>query len=413
MAMAKLRASLSCWFLVIAATAAITGCGNADSEQIALSRTAQIDRSLSAAASYVIRQQSADGAWRPDIYGAFKDGASLTPLVLRALLSTPPSERRDAVCRLGTDYLAKMVQPDGSIDAGPRGFSYPVYTAANAVIVLSAPCNTQYRKTRDAWLAYLRARQLTEALGWQPSDKEYGGWGYSSGLPRKPRPGEAAPALTESNLSATVFALEALRAAGVSAEDPVLSKTLIFVQRCQNYNSDPKLRNPAFDDGGFFFIYDDSVRNKAGRAGEDGTGRPRFASYGSTTSDGLRALLACGLSATDDRVAAARTWTERHFSAVDHPGRYAKERLGDRPALYFYYSCSVAQVLRALDLHEVQTERAKVAWAEALADELLQRQKADGSWINPARAVREDEPVLATAFATIALAICLDRLDSK
>src|SRR5438132_6905145 len=111
---------------------------------------------------------------------------------------------------------------------------------------------------------YLRARQLTEDLGWQPSDKPYGGWGYSSGLPRKPSPAETAPALTESNLSATVFALTALRSVGVPENDPVLEKALVFVKRCQNYCADPKLRDPVFDDGGFFFIYDDSFRNKAG-----------------------------------------------------------------------------------------------------------------------------------------------------
>ena len=46
-----------------------------------------------------------------------------------------------------------------------------------------------HRKARDAWLAYLRERELTEDLGWQPADKQYGGWGYSPRLPRKPARG--------------------------------------------------------------------------------------------------------------------------------------------------------------------------------------------------------------------------------
>ena len=45
-------------------------------------------------------------------------------------------------------------------------------------------------------------------------------------------------------------------------------------------------------------------------------------------------------------------------------------------------------------------------WAEALAETLLARQRADGSWSNPASEMREDDPVVATAFATAALGVC-------
>jgi hypothetical protein len=46
-----------------------------------------------------------------------------------------------------------------------------------------------------------------------------------------------------------------------------------------------------------------------------------------------------------------------------------------------------------------------VRWAEALAEELLKRQRADGAWVNPAVLVREDDPLVATPFAMAALAI--------
>ena len=45
------------------------------------------------------------------------------------------------------------------------------------------------RDSLDAWVKYLRERQLTEARGWDPADKEYGGWGYCAVIPRKPAPG--------------------------------------------------------------------------------------------------------------------------------------------------------------------------------------------------------------------------------
>src|SRR5713226_8926630 len=115
------------WMLLIAAALGMLGCGNHDSEWIPPSRIERIARSLSAAASFLAGQQGPDGAWRPDTYGAFKDGASLAPLILRGLLAAPSSEKRESALRKGTDYLAKMVQADGSIDAGPRGLNYPVY----------------------------------------------------------------------------------------------------------------------------------------------------------------------------------------------------------------------------------------------------------------------------------------------
>src|SRR5262249_21242581 len=152
----------------------------------------------------------------------------------------------------------------------------------------------QHRKARDAWLAYLRQRQLTEELGWRPEDKEYGGWGYCRGLPRKPTPGVISLPLIESNLSATLLALAALRGAGVPGDDLAVRKALTFVVRCQN-GPPGRHGDERFDDGGFFFIYDDPVRNKAGALGQGAAGRPRFASYGSTTADGLRALLICGV----------------------------------------------------------------------------------------------------------------------
>src|SRR5205085_141407 len=117
-------------------------------------------------------------------------------------------------------YLAGMVAPDGTIVPPPHGFDFSLYTAALTVTALSDQRHAAHRRARDSWTAYLKERQLTEALGWIPTDSEYGGWGYCRTLPRKQVPGSLAPPLIESNLSATRYALEALRAAGVSATDP-------------------------------------------------------------------------------------------------------------------------------------------------------------------------------------------------
>jgi squalene-hopene/tetraprenyl-beta-curcumene cyclase len=369
----------------------------------------RIDRSLTRAADFLRKHQDArDGAWRSDNYAALKDGPSLTPWSLQALAHAPASPEKDAAYNKGAGYLASLARQDGTIDEGPHGLSYPVYSAAGAIVVLSEPRNARHIKARDTWLAYLRARQLTEELGWKPADKEYGGWGYAVGLPRKPRQER----LTESNISATAFALEALRAADCPPTDPAFAKALTFVKRCQNYSSNSQSRD-AFDDGGFFFIYDDPIRNKAGPAGQDRTGRDRFVSYGSATADGLRCLLACGLPKDHPRVTAARRWLESRFQADTNPGDFPEERESRRVGVYFYYTRSVSQALRVVAGKEIPALTGKVGWAESLADELMRRQENDGSWRNSVSFYQEDDPVLATSLAAGALAVCRDVIAGK
>jgi len=403
----------------------LTGCGSPTSEPHGsgtspkqaepspTSRTKRVDQALTLAARYLIGQQLADGAWRSELKGPFKDGGSLTPLAVHALHVSPPNEAVLAAGSKGADYLAAMVQPDGTIDPGPFGLSYPVYTAALSVLTLSETAQARHRRARDAWLSYLRARQLTEDLGWRPADKPYGGWGFCSRLPRKPAPDEFGPPLLESNLSATTFALAAMRAAGCDAADPAFRKALVFIKRCQNYGDNAEDLDPRWDDGGFFFIYDDPVRNKAGVLGKDATGRDRFHSYGSTTADGLRALLASGLPRDDARVLAARRWLETNFDAQSHPGTYALNRKRDQEAVYYYYSWSMAQALKSLGVVELRTKTATIRWAEALVDELLRRQEKDGSWINASEQVREDDPLVATPLAMAALATCRSRFTDE
>jgi squalene-hopene/tetraprenyl-beta-curcumene cyclase len=388
----------------LAAVAALPGCdrtpkdepppkGKRDKE---LPFDERLSRARQRGADFLLKQQSKDGAWRSDVYGHFKDGTALTPLALSALVATVP-ERKEAIHKAAA-RLAGMVKPSGEITAPSYGFDFALYTAALTVTALSRLGDRKYRPARDAFLKMLWQRQLTEDLGWKPDDKEYGGWGYSRDLPRNPKPGELRPNLVESNLSATTFALEAVRAAGVPAKDPRLAKALVFVRRCQNLEDDPRKREPALDDGGFFFIYDDAVRNKAGVAGKDKAGRDRYASYGSVTADGLRCLVYCGLPETDARRRAAHAWLRKHFQAAETPGKYEQRRERDRMGVYFYYTASVAKSPLAAEKVGGVTVR------RLLAEALLKQQEQDGSWLNRTEAQRENDPIVATSFALMALA---------
>lgn len=385
--------------VVLAAVACLAGC-RAPADDLG----GRIDQSLARAMHALIHAQSPDGAWRSPTYGVFRDGLALTSSVLKAVAFGPDVEGARSARQLGAAYLAGRVRSDGSIDTGPFGLTYPVYTASAAVIVLGRIEVADGRRARDAWLGDLRRRQLTEDLGWDASDPAYGGWGYAVEPPTKHDTDSARS--IDADLSSTLFAVGALRSVGIDPSDPSIRKALVFIQRCQNLPADGREPDPAFDDdGGFFFSPTDPVRNKAGVAGEDRSGRARYHSYGSTTADGLRALLRCGLSPDHPRVVAARDWLEQHFSASTNPGVFEPIREDERDATYYYYVWSVAHAFRALDLRKLHASGHEVDWAAALSEELLGRQRSDGTWANRFTAAKEDDPLIATSFAAAALGI--------
>jgi squalene-hopene/tetraprenyl-beta-curcumene cyclase len=193
-----------------------------------------------------------------------------------------------------------------------------------------------------------------------------------------------------------VFALEALRVAGVDPQDPAIGRALRFVKRCQSFGGD----------GGFHFMHGDVVRNKAGVIDRGPSQAPRFASYGSATADGLRALRHCGLGADDARCKAALVWMARHFSADRHPGDYQRDREHLRPALYYYWCASAAKALRSLSIRHLPRDGQSIDWAAEMAAALISRQHSDGSWRNAAVDNREDDPIVATSLAMGALAHC-------
>src|SRR5690606_18595512 len=149
-------------------------------------------------------------------------------------------------------------------------------------------------------------------------------------------------------------------------------------------------------------IYDDPVRNKAGVAEQSPRNPPRFHSYGSTTADGLRSLIHC-CEPEKTRIEAAKKWLQQSFRADTHPGEYVKAHEPNREAVYFYYAPSVARTLRMLDDFQLPNGR---DWKVELTNEVVRRQRKDGSWANPVELVRENDPTVATASAIIALAHC-------
>lgn len=389
--------------VILAAAASCGGCGEREPERL----DARIDRALERAGAYLRSKQSPDGAWRSETYGTLRDGITLTPPITKTLLMLAPVDApAPPPCRRAAAYLRGRLGADVALD-------YPVYVAAVTAIVLSRLPGDENGAARDAWLDRLRRHQLTEPLGWTPQDPGYGGWGYSVRPPTKP-PDTAAETLPfESDLSSTLFAVGALRLGGAGPDDPAVHAALVFVERCQNYAAAGEPHDPAFDDGGFFFSTTHPVQNKAGIAGTDRHRRVRFHSYGSATADGLRALLRCGLGPDHPRVVAARDWLDRSFTTLTNPGTFEPARASDRDAPYFYWCWSLTHALRMLNADSIVQQGRQVHWPEVLAEELVGRQREDGSWANRFSFVKEDDPLIATCLAAAALANCREMLPTR
>lgn len=368
----------------------------------------RIDASLAGATRWMIDRQSADGAWRSQAYGFMKDGPSLTPHVVSCLFFMPRlGEGETGVTRRsferGIDYLIALTEGDGVRE--DVELIYPVYTAAESSrMILKAGQDARHRRAQGAWLALLRRHQLTSQLGWREEDLEFGGWSYAAVPPRRPEGGAHRGPWDFSNLSATIYGVAALRSAKVPMTDPAYTSVLAFVTRCQNF--DPMLGDDPANDGGFFFSASEPLRNKAGVLRRERDGRVRYRSYGSMTMDGLRALLVLGLAPDHPRVLAARAWLERNFSAEHNPGDFAEGNGDLRDATYYYYCWSVGHALLHLRVRELRTPAGRVDAAAELAEALLRRQQADGSWVNPSTDAREDDPLVSTPFAAATLAIC-------
>lgn len=342
---------------------------------------------LARATGYLWNQQAPDGGWPSRTYGLLRSGQSLTPFVLDALLQVPgqPADKIDRAI----EFIRRNTSADGALGMmDPSLPDYPNYATALAVSALCRAKRPGWEKQIAPMVAYLRHQQFTEWTGWKDSDAPYGAWGMGGIEHPPPNPGHV-------DLSMTRYVIEALRAAGVASTDAAMQCARIFVERCQNF--DPA--HPDDADGGFFFSTTEIETNKAGRDGQ------HFRSYGTTTADGIIALLAIEPVSLDDdvrqtspeiqRILAAQRWLTSHHRDMAVPGFIGEAYQRWPKGLAFYYAAASTQAFRAL----------RVPISPAVADALRKSQRPDGSWSNPENLVKEDDPFIATGFAIRALVL--------
>jgi len=303
---------------------------------------------------YLWSCQGSDGGWHSSTYGLLRSGHSLTPLVLLALASA--AERRDRGFPRGLRFVERTAMRSGE--------DYPCYATALGLRTIIRIGGRGHRLA-GPMVAWLKNQQMSSAYGWKRDDPAFGAWGLGSAQPLE------APHAGHIDLSMTRYVMEALATAGVPPTDESMRNGLVFVRRCRNA------------DGSYFFSTTETGANKAGES--DGG----FAGYGTATADGILAQLAGG----DAAVAESIGWLRDRDDPELPPGFPAPARLRYAEGLRYYWAESATRAFGAAGYRRAVPFRERLEAA----------QRSDGSWANSEPLVKEDDPLIATAFALAAL----------
>lgn len=358
-----------------------------------------LDKAIESAVAWLLAQQRPDGAWEyphPSRIGqpTGMPHSAVTALVVAALASVPRGgpDVKGAVAK-GIAFLKGRINPDGLVDAPlDEGIAYRTYATSLTLLALVRRGDLADKPDIDRLVQALRKSQLAENVGLTQLDWLYGSWNTYDGESVYTRRGD---------ISGTSFALQALYAAGVPANDPVFKKAILFVKRAQNIKeSGPGI--PELDDGGFTF------NPREGKAGSKRINNEleKFYSYGSTTSDGLRSLFYCTRKKDDPRVQQAVAWLGRNFTVERNPGF---QRDGRDPVvrfdqgLHFYYLHSLAEALHETAGDTLLVQGRPRCWAVDILGKVCSLQQKDGRWQNPVNVMNEDDPNVATGLCLLTL----------
>jgi squalene-hopene/tetraprenyl-beta-curcumene cyclase len=352
--------------------------------------------SIARALDYLSSVQSADGSWMNKAETAPTDDPKSPAPVVVAVTAlgvkgfSQSGEKSEQLDR-GIDFLLESTGTPQGFALGDNG-KMGTYVASSVGSALASIDDPQVTDRLQSAIEWLKEAQWDEGEGLARTQDWYGGVGYGN----QGRP----------DLSNTQMMLDALHDAGVSPEDPAVQRALQFVSRTQNLTSTNGADWAAngTNDGGFIYTAANggesmgSEYSGEGRHGEhlpEGQDRS-LRSYGSMTYAGFKSLLYAGLTSDDPRVTAAYDWIRRNWTFAENPG------LGQQG--WFYYLHAMSRALNAAQLRTITTPDGTVHdWREELIDTLVSEQRPDGSWANEEPRWLEDEPVLATTYAILAL----------
>jgi squalene-hopene/tetraprenyl-beta-curcumene cyclase len=341
------------------------------------------DAVVDKAIAFLKSSQNADGSW-----GAPPRNRGVTGVIVTGLLQTGKVTPDDPMVAKALKFIESLVEPKaGHIAGKDAALGLQNYvTSINVMALQAANRADKYKAVIGDAVKFLKKLQWDEEEGKKAEDDFYGGAGYDS----KSRP----------DLSNTQFFLDALKAAGVSSEDPAVQKALMFVSRCQNLKSEFNDRPWAgkINDGSFIYSAAGGGQTKT----SDDPNAP-LAGYGSMTYAGIKSMIYCGVGKEDPRFKKSLEWISKNYSVDANPGM--PKELAER-GLYYYYH-TMAKTLDVMGQAEF-TDAAgmKHDWKADIVGALAKRQKPDGSWVNTNDRWMEGDPNLDTGYALMALSHC-------
>ena len=361
----------------------------------------------------------------PGGWGRKSTNIPYTAMVLQSLLGSKVWNSEDAMFKDSVAFILESQETTGAWSYAPDGMVdkvkgvRAVYVTSLVVELFSelnamdgpwkAKLNDAVAKGRD----YIKTSQVGNANGPAPTYEKskvgFGGWAYSKEEIPEAVEKKGKPA---SNMSTTGFAIDALHACGLKADDPLWADALLFLKRNQNAGEVHDAGWKATSGGKSVKYPDKTDPNYGGAVYSEETSKPGFhenedgtvtlLSYGTMTYNLLRCYLFAGLKKDDVAVKLAYGWIQRNYTVEKVPG-WPDAKNFDRGLFYYYHS--MAKTLDAMDVDTIEEpERGlKHDWRADLVGALKTRQKEDGSWVNANAAWQEDSPTLCTCYALIAL----------
>lgn len=363
-------------------------------------RRSQAREMADRAIEYLRTQQDAEtGGWSVNPGGP--DLPAISALVLNGMLPHPRIDHNEAHASRGIAYLLSFRQADGGIHDGILSN----YNTAISLSALSRVPTPEAAELVEPGQDFLRSLQWSEESIDHPetgrvddSHPFFGGVGYG----RNGRP-------DMSNLN---LMLQGLHDTGVPADDPAFERAMVFLSRTQMLDS---VNDMSYADGSAQggFIYATGPNGEAIGVGQsyaedsmieevvNGERVMRHTAYGSVTYAGLKSMVYADLDRGDERVTSAYEWIRKNYTLEENP------RAGQQGRYYYFLMFA-----RALDAWGEETivpldaegnELPARDWADDLVETLSGLQNEDGSFRSVHARWMEDNPVLITAYALIAL----------
>lgn len=346
------------------------------------------EESLARGIDWLLGQQAKDGGWHSETYGALRQGAAMTVLSMYALAHLHRSlidKKIESALERGLAFLEPGIKKRGFVACPDGSLDYPTYGTAMLATAAGLVDFGVKAEQRHKFIDWVASGQLHESREFTIKSPHYGGWDLMGASQVK-------GLTSDTNVSCTCFAMEAL----VGSESKEAQKTLVragsWLARCQDRRG-----------GGFWFSPDPhSINHKAGFEDDEQT-RPK--TYATATCDGLRCVY-YHMSALDFgkgiAMQDALSYLEKHSEVKHVPGFDEPTDVnGWGMGLRFYYYQTLAKALphsTDKELKWLQERRA------AVEKQVVSLQEKDGRWQNESARMREDDPLIATSLAIVALA---------